>query len=148
MSFTKYHDPQLRTSTKTYSGTKRTVRIPSRSKPHLPSNPRCLVPRAPGSGWALALPSHAGGLPAGIRSITGHLGAPQHFTQPPSPPHARPVSPPRPWWCCQPPHAGNRTPPQHLLPGEEPVPERLEVDVRVGHDPGVEVDEVQALEPA
>lgn len=39
-------------------------------------------------------------------------------------------------------------PASRRLPGEEPVPERLEVHVWVGHDPGVEVDEVQALKPA
>lgn len=45
-------------------------------------------------------------------------------------------------------HRRVRHPQQHLLPGEEPVPQSLEVHVRVGHDAGVEVHEVQALEPA
>lgn len=37
---------------------------------------------------------------------------------------------------------------QHILPGEETMPESLEIHVRVGHDPSVEIDKVQALKPA
>lgn len=46
------------------------------------------------------------------------------------------------------PQAGSWNPRQHLLPGEETTPESPEVHVRVGHDPSVEVDKVQALKPA